>query len=359
MPTPSTRRTGAGGVVLGLLALLMSLPAGAATAATPDPQPPKDDPGYVVHDFEVTPVTANYDHHTVTVTGTLAVNDPKAGAYPPAAGQTVDLVEWGTSPTDSPNPDAPDEVEFDRLGTVKTDAQGHFRLADAVIDQRLPQVTDYPDTYTVPVYAMRRLDPAVYGSWGAHAGVPVTCTASKTRFRADYKVGPKIDGAREVTAEGLWERQDGTTWRPYQGGTVEVTYQPAEPGSPLAFHGKTTLGADGHFSLTFTAKADGQATSVAASIPDADNAYIDPPASPRVIEDINVSKAAPTTSPTPSRHGTPTPSVSAPGATPTANQPGALAATGTDSSTLLLGGATLAVAGTALVTAGRRRTRRH
>ncbi|WP_405834183.1 hypothetical protein [Streptomyces sp. NBC_01176] len=86
----------------------------------------------------------------------------------------------------------------------------------------------------------------------------MTCTASATRFRGDYKVGPRISGTREVTAEGYWERQDGRTWKPFKGGTVKVAYQPAEPGSAASFEGTTTTRADGHFALTFTATADGE-----------------------------------------------------------------------------------------------------
>ncbi|MER5405756.1 LPXTG cell wall anchor domain-containing protein [Streptomyces sp. NPDC002769] len=83
---------------------------------------------------------------------------------------------------------------------------------------------------------------------------------------------------------------------------------------------------------------------------------------------IDVSKADPTPTPTPTpgstHHATTTPSTPgapAPGATPSPNNPQALAATGTDDSTLLVGIAapTVAVVGTALLMAGRRRTSRH
>ncbi|WP_393101137.1 hypothetical protein [Streptomyces sp. LN325] len=370
MLTSFARRTDAQVAALALLSLLMSLPAGAAHAAGPEPHPPKDDPGYVLHDLKVTPATANYDHHTVTVTGTLAIDDDRPGFYPPAPGQTVDLVEWGVYQPDDPDPTAPKVDEFDRLGTVTTDAQGHFRLANAVIDQRVPDPMYKNSVYTVHVYAMRRLDPAVYGSWGAHADVPVTCTASPTRFRGDYKVGPNTGGTRKVTAEGYWERQDGRTWKPFKGGTVRVAYQPAAPGSTASFEGTTTTGSDGHFSLTFTATADGEVSSEAYSIPDADASYVDAPEDGGFSQDINVSKADPTPTSTPSTPSptptsthpvTPMPTPSTAGATPTPNNPQALAATGTDDSALLMSIAALATAGagTALVTAVRRRTRRN
>ncbi|MET8413572.1 hypothetical protein ABZV34_36990, partial [Streptomyces sp. NPDC005195] len=335
MLTSFTRRADSQVAALALLSLLMSLPAGAAHAAGSEPHPPKDDPGHVVHDLKVTPATANYDHHTVTVTGTLAIDGNRPGSYPPAPGQTVDLVEWGVYEPDDPDPTAPKVDEFDRLGTVTTDAQGHFRLPNAVIDQRAPDPMYKNSVYTVHVYAMRRLDPAVYGSWGAHADVSVTCTASPTRFRGDYKVGPKTGGTRKVTAEGYWERQDGRTWKPFKGGTVRVTYQPAEPRSTAPFEGKTTTGPDGHFSLTFTASADGEVSSVAYSIPDADASYIDAPEDGSFSQEINVSKAdstpPPTATPTStSTHpATPMPSNSgaaAAGATPTPANPQALAA---------------------------------
>lgn len=389
--TSFTRRTDARFFALALLALLMSLPAGAAHAATPQARPPKDDPGYVVHDLEVTPATADFDHHTVTVTGALGIDDSRPGAHPPAPGQTVDLVERGVYEPDDPDPTAPRTNVFDRLGTVTTDAQGHFRLANAVIDQRVPDPLYKNSVYTVHVYAMRRLDPAVYGSWGANAEVPVTCTASPTRFRGDYKVGPRIGGTREVTAEGYWERQDGRTWKPFVGGTVKVAYQPAEPGSSTPFAGTTTTGTDGHFSLTFTARTDGEATSTTYSVPDTDASYVDAPEVGSFSQDVNVAKTDAGSTPTPSatstQHATPTPSASgtpapsasgspvpstsgspvpstsgapAPGATPASGSPGGLAATGAGNATPFIGVAALAAAGagTALLAAGRRRARR-
>ncbi|MFG2478600.1 hypothetical protein [Streptomyces fagopyri] len=93
--TSFTHRRDARVVALALFFLLMSLPAGAAHAAPPEAHPPQDDPGYAIHDLDVTPATADYDHHTVTVTGTLTTDDDGPGSHPPAPGQTVDLVEWG------------------------------------------------------------------------------------------------------------------------------------------------------------------------------------------------------------------------------------------------------------------------
>ncbi|MFD8425511.1 hypothetical protein [Streptomyces sp. NPDC059466] len=376
MPTlvSFTRRADSRVIALTLLALLMSLPAGTAQAASPEAHPPKDDPGYVVQDLKVVPATADYDHRTVTVSGTLAIDGDRPGPRPPAPGQTVDLVEWGVYQPDDPDPTAPRTDVFDRLGTVTTDAQGHFRLANAVIDQRIPDPLYKNSVYTVHVYAMRRLDPAVYGSWGAHADASVTCTASPTRFRGDYKVGPKTGDSRKVTAEGYWERKDGGTWKPFKGGKVRVTYQPAKPGSTTSFEGTTTTGADGHFSVTFTATADGEAASAAYAIPDADASYVDAPEDSNFTQVVNVSQAdptstqtassTPTASPTPSHHATAGPSTSGaptPGQTPAPDNTGALATTGTDSSTPLIGLAALvaAGAGTAFVTAGRRKARRH
>ncbi|MDX3453917.1 hypothetical protein PV396_18525 [Streptomyces sp. ME02-8801-2C] len=394
MLTSFIRRASSRGVVLGVLALLLSLPTSAVHAAAPDPQPPHEDNlNYVFRDLTVTPAKVDFDHHTVTVTGTLANRYADDSAKPPVAGQTVDLVQWGIITQDNPNPSVPSIDVFDRLGTVTTDARGHFRLANAVIDQRIPDPFGNQSVYSVYVYAMRRLDPAVYGSWGTNSHVSVESTASATRLRAGYKVGPRIDGTRKVTAEGYWERKDGRTWKPLKGGTVTVYYTTQDPSAN--FQGTATTGADGHFSLTFTATADGTATTFLSSVPAALASYVDSPTDEMAWQYVNVSKAdptpTPTPTPTPSHHATPTPTPTpthdstpapsptstprptpapstsetptpggtTPDTTPTANAPQPLAATGTNSATLLVGSAALAIAGATLVTAVRRRTRQN
>jgi hypothetical protein len=376
MLTSFTRRTGSAGIVLALLTLLagllLGLPAGSAHAESA--QPPRGESGYAITGLKATPATADYDHQTTTLTGTVEkIDQDTPRTRTPAAGQTVDLVYWYSTGSHY-TPDGMEEPDhaFTPLGQATTDAQGHFRLPNALLTHR--PYDSYRGTYaaspyTVQIYAMRRLDPAVYGSWGAYANTNVTCTASQTRLNVRYTVGPRVEGTREVTVDGYYERQDGRTWKPVTNPlgkpVVDVSYLPTRPEVHGGHSGTAPIDARGHFSLTFTATVNGMVhNTLLATVR---HPFLELPTESFNSPPINVSSpdtdrpTPPGTTPThqPTTPTASTPPANTPAATPSSNDPQALAATGTGTgtSTLLLGGAALAAAGAALVAAGRRRTR--
>jgi LPXTG-motif cell wall-anchored protein len=401
-----SRRWREGGVAAGLLVGLLSLPAavaqaapgdgarpgGPATVTTRDASYPPPDHDYAMTGVTASPARTDYDHRKVTVTGRLMKHNRATGVDLPAPGQTVDVVVWGiASSTDATPGDGTYNVII-KLGTVTTDAQGRFRLANVEVkDRYIYDQYASAGPWTEPIMALRRLDSHTYGDWGAYQEFDVKALTQPSRIVPTYTIGPLTSKGHKVTVDFLYERKSATGWKPVKGLTATISWNQGGGGDRTV--GEATTGANGHASVSFMITGGGQVTLYSSNW--TDDAYLDCDIAltdDRLYHHINLAHPDPTPSgtatPTPAGPGsgtaTPTPTGSgsvgstagadtgtstsgsgtAPSDTSTANNPGALASTGSSSHTtmMLMGGVALAAAGATLVAVTRRRAlrgRRH
>jgi hypothetical protein len=392
-PRPARRRgplrgRGAAGCGLaGLLTALVLLAPQAHAAPGDGTGTPGPDQGYAFTEFAGSVPGTDYDHRTVTLTGRLLRYDPAGGADLPAAGAQVELTRGAPGAT---GPGAGSAADTEPLGTVTTDAQGRFRLTGAEIDPPAGAGTLEPSV--VPVFAVYDGEtspgsadpgripsgPVVDGAGQALAELDLTVTPSAARLTMDYRPGPVTADGRTITAEGVVERRTDSGWAPAGGVPVSVGFHTPDGAHDVRRDQPT--GADGRFSVPFTAAGTGVVSTTAdwtadpflvptgaggldetvyvATTPPATSA----PAATSVPPPVHRAAAPPMTL-TPAASAAPPAARTTPPATTARSVPAAapdrLAATGegTPRASFLAGGSTLVAAGLVLAVA-RRRIRR-
>ncbi|MBM9503373.1 hypothetical protein [Actinacidiphila acididurans] len=368
--------------VLGVLALLLcpAVPAGAV------PGPPTQS-AYSFTDFTADPAATDYDHRTVSLSGTLVTQPVPGAPTVPAGGQTVDLVAGAAGPAQPLDGAGTDGL--DPLGTVTTDEAGNFSFGPARLPAGPTAATGPTD---ITVFALRRSEGGGFGDWDAQTRLTVTATPSKARLTVDWALGTPGIAGRTVTVQGVLERSaaadtagtgdpatgatpsagtpDGS-WLPLPGMRVRVDYR---VNGATAVERIARTGTDGRFAVTFTATADGTATTSVSAPADP---YLDLGQGTSVSHAVSVPAPPPTAVPTRTQpvpvvtHTRPTapagtrpaathspvpasPTVSTPAPAPTTAPERLAVSGGTPRMAFLTGGSTLIAAGLLLVVVRRR-----
>lgn len=198
-------------------------------------------------DYTVTLTTStdstDFDHRTVDLTGTLTAPDGT-----PAANHPVQLEQSVLFRTWNPwgDPIDPTEWETRSLGTVRTDAEGRFKLEDVPADRWDARPSPYLDPrHEVMFRAMYDTDDPTDGQMAfADAEVSVQPAASSLTYRVSniiVRAGTRLT----VTGKVAW---------PAGHGPVEGTRVFLRQYFESEYNAQTTADADGNFTITTTVR---------------------------------------------------------------------------------------------------------
>jgi hypothetical protein len=190
--------------------------------------------------LSASPTTVDFDHQSVTFSGTATGKSP-GGTVAPLKGQQLTVRNTGG---------------FSK--TVTTDSSGAFSLP-VLQPQLTQQYSASIPSQTATVFA------------GTSSNVGMTATRDPVLLTA--KISAKqVKYGQAVTITGTASYQPGTTSKPLAGTTVQLYDRPPQDSNFKPFATATTA-ADGTFSIPFTAKGTATWTVYAGGLPN--SAYLD------------------------------------------------------------------------------------
>lgn len=190
--------------------------------------------------LSATPATVDFDHQSVTFSGTATGTPPGGGSPSPLKNTQLTIQDNGS---------------FSKTAT--TDAAGAFSLT--VQQPQLGQYTAAIPAQTATAFA------------GTSAGVGLTATMDPVQLTATISA-KQVNYGKAVTITGTASYRPGTTSRPLAGTTVQLYSGPPQAANFKPFATAKTA-ADGTFAIHFTATRTATWTVYAGGLPN--SAYLD------------------------------------------------------------------------------------